>query len=174
MTLVNGAASQDKTNLYRAGVDQPQLPAGTTAQTYCTDMDDIQATRLQQDVNLLINQTTPSVAAANSLFTFLAMRLQQSFGNLNCQNFGLTNPVSSLATNGAGVVVGAVFAHRVNAITPGGGNPAEACVSMTDPNAQTACALAAAGGSTQPAPTPTPTATPRPSGDMHRHSGHHW
>jgi len=175
MTLVNGAASQDKTNLYRAGVDQPPLPAGTTPQTYCGDMDSIQSVRLQQDVNLLINQTTPSAAAANSLFTFLAMRLQQSFGNLNCQNFGLTNPVSSLAANGAGVVVGAVFAQQVNAVTPGAGNPAEKCVTMTDPNAQTACALAAAGGSTATTtPTPTPTATPRPSGDMHRHSGHHW
>jgi hypothetical protein len=143
-------------------------------------MDSIQSVRLQQDVNLLINQTTPSAAAANSLFTFLAMRLQQSFGNLNCQNFGLTNPVSSLATNGAGVVVGAVFTQQVNAVTPGAGNPAEKCVTMTDPNAQTACALAATGGNTPttptptPTPMPTPTATPRPSGDMHRHSGHHW
>jgi hypothetical protein len=177
MTLVNGASSQAKTNLYRAGVDQPALPAGTTPQTYCTDMDNIQSTRLQQDVNLFINQTTPSAAAANSLFTFLAMRLQQSFGNLNCQNFGLTNPVSSLATDGNGVVVAAVFANKVNPTTPGAGNPAEACVSMTDPNAQTTCALNAAGGGTQstaPAPTASATATPRPSGDMHRHSGHHW
>jgi hypothetical protein len=179
MTLVNGAFSQDKTNLYRAGVDQPALPAGTTAQTYCGDMDSIQSVRLQQDVNLLINQTTPSAAAANSLFTFLAMRLQQSFGNLNCQNFGLTNPVSSLATNGAGVVVGAVFAQQVNAVTAGAGNPAEKCVTMTAPNAQMTCALAAVGASTATAtptatPAPTPTATPRPSGDMHRHSGHHW
>jgi hypothetical protein len=175
MTLVDGAFSQDKTNLYRAGVDQQALPAGTTPQAYCTDMDNIQGTRLQQDVNLLIGQTTPSAAAASNLFTFVAMRLQQSFGNLNCQNFGLTNPVSSLATNGAGVVVAAVFAHRVAPVTPGAGNPAEACASMTDPNAQTACALAAANATTQAgAPTPTTTATPRPSGDMHHNSGHHW
>jgi hypothetical protein len=175
MTLVNGAFSQTKTNMYRAGVDQAPLPAGTTPQAYCTDMDNVQSTRLQQDVNLLINQTTPSAAAASSLFNFLAMRLQQSFGNLNCQNFGLTNPVSTLATNGAGVVVGAVFAHRVNPTTPGAGNPAEACVTMTNPTAQMTCALNAVGGGTASAsPTPTRTATPRPTGDMHRGSGHHW
>jgi hypothetical protein len=174
MTLVNGATSQTKTNLYRAGVDQPPLPAGTSAATYCGDMDSIQSVRLQQDVNLLINQTTPSAAAASNLFTFLAMRLQQSFGNLNCQNFGLTNPVSSLATDGNGVVVAAVFAQRVNPVTAGAGNPAEKCVTMANATAQTACALAAAGGQSSPAPTPSMTATPRPSGDMRRHSGHHW
>jgi hypothetical protein len=172
MTLVNGAMSQTKTNLYRAGVDQPPLPAGTSPQAYCTTMDTIQSTRLQQDVNLLINQASPSAAAANSLFTFLAMRLQQSFGNLNCQNFALTNPVSSLATNGAGIVVAAVFTHPVNPTTPGTGNPAETCITKTNPATQTACALTAAG--TTPTPTPTTTPTPRPSGDMHHHSGHHW
>ena len=174
MTLVNGAFSQAKTNLYRAGVDQPALPAGTSPQAYCSDMDTIQSTRLQQDVNLLIKQATPSAGAANSLFAFVAMRLQQSFGNLNCQNFGLTNPVSSLATDANGVVVGAVFAHRVNPTTAGAGNPAEACVTTTDPTAQAACALAAVGGAGA-APSPTASVpTPRPSGDMHHRSGHHW
>lgn len=148
MTLVNGAFSQAKTNLYRAGADQPALPAGTSPRTYCGDMDTIQSTRLQQDVNLLMNQPTPSAGAADNLFDFLAMRLQQSFGNLNCQNFGLTNPVSSLTTDAAGVVTGAVFAHRVAPVTPPQGGT---------------------GGTT-----PTSTPTPRPSGDMHHRSGHHW
>ena len=174
MTLVNGNFSTQKTNLYRAGVDQSALPAGTTPAEYCGDMDSIQSARLQQDVNLFINQTSPSAAAASNLFTFLAMRLQQSFGNLNCQNFGLTNPVSSLATNGAGVVVGAVFAQQTNAVTAGAGNPAEKCVTITNATAQTACALTAVGGNTSPTPTPTMSATPRPSGDMRHRSGHHW
>jgi hypothetical protein len=181
MTLVNGAFSQDKTNLYRAGVDQPQLPAGTTPQTYCGDMDSIQSVRLQQDVNLLINQTTPSAAAANSLFTFLAMRLQQSFGNLNCQNFGLTTPVTTLGTDGNGIVVSVVFAQATNAVTAGAGNPAEKCVTMADAAAQMNCALAAVGMPTgtatataSPSPMPVATKTPRPRGDMRHHSGHHW
>jgi hypothetical protein len=174
MALVNGAFSTQKTNLYRAGVDQSALPAGVSPAVYCGDMDTIQSARLQQDVNLFINQTSPSAAAASNLFTFLAMRLQQSFGNLNCQNFGLANPVSSLATNGAGVVVGAVFAHQANAVTAGAGNPAEKCVTITDATAQAACALAAVGANTSPTPTPAMTATPRPSGDMRHRSGHHW
>jgi hypothetical protein len=185
MTLAGGTAfSNQKTNLYRQGVDQPALPVGESPAEYCGDMDSIQSVRLQQDVNLLINQTSPDPAAANSLFTFLGMRLQQSFGNLNCQNFGLTNPVTTLGMDGNGVVVSVVFAQATNAVTGGAGNPAEKCVTTTGANAQMACALAAVGVATTPAtaattaaapsPTPSNTKTPLPSGDMHKHSGHHW
>jgi hypothetical protein len=45
MTLVGGAYSAGKTNLYRAGVDQPQLPAGQGPKTYCREMDSIQKAR---------------------------------------------------------------------------------------------------------------------------------
>jgi hypothetical protein len=183
MTLVNANASNAKTNLYRAGVDQPAVPAGGSAAAYCGNMDSIQSVRLQQDVNLLINKTSPSAAAATNLFTFLGMRLQQSFGNLNCQNFGLTNPVTTLGMDGNGVVVSVVFAKATNAVTAGTGNPAEKCLAMTGAAAQTACAVGAVGVPTNPAsasavasvsPTPTSTATPRPKGDMHHGSKHHW
>ncbi len=181
MTLSNAKQSTRKTNLYRVGVDQPVLPAGGTGAAYCRNMDTIQSQRLQQDVNLLINQTSPSAAAASNLFTFLGMRLQQSFGNLNCQNFGLTNPVTTLGTDGNGVVVSVVFAKTTAAITAGAGNPAQKCLAVTGATAQMNCALTAAGVPTNPAsasavasPTPTSTATPRPKGDMHHHSGHHW
>jgi len=181
MALSNGNTSTQKTNLYRAGVDQPALPAGQTPAVYCGDMDSIQAVRLQQDVNLLMNGKTPSAAAATNLFTFLGMRLQQSFGNLNCQNFGLTNPVTTLGMDGNGVVVSVVFAQATNAVTAGAGNPAEKCVTMANAAAQTNCAMAAAGVPTgaatatmAPSPTPSSTKTPRPKGDMRPHSGHHW
>ncbi|MBS2964760.1 hypothetical protein KGA66_17005 [Actinocrinis puniceicyclus] len=180
MTLVNGNMSNTKTNLYRAGVDQPPLPAGESPAVYCGDMDSIQSARLQQDVNLLINQTSPNAAAASNLFTFLGMRLQQSFGNLNCQNFGLKNPVTTLGMNG-NVVVSVVFTQMTNAVTAGAGNPAQKCLNTAGATAQMNCALTAVGvaanGNGQamaPMPMPTQTATPRPSGDMRKHSGHHW
>jgi hypothetical protein len=196
MTLVNGAFSTQKTNLYRQGVDQPNLPAGQTPKQYCADMDQFQPVRFQQDANLLIGKTSPDTGAADSLFTFVGMRLQQSFENLNCQNFGLTNPVSTLAANGSGVIVGVVFAHTVQPVTGGAGNPAQHCISQTSAAAQMACALTAVGaapattaGATSASPTTMPTAgtptagtptpaqsaTPRPSGDMRGgKGGHHW
>ncbi len=181
MSLLNGTTtSTAKTNLYRAGVDMPPLPAGQSASQYCADMDAVQSARLQQDVNMLINAPSPDTGAANSLWAFVGMRLQQSFGNLNCQNFGLTNPVSAVGTDANGVVVSVVFAHTVGAVTPGGGNPAQKCARVRGADAQAACALSAVGmptgaaGASPTAPAPVQTATPRPRWDMRHHSGHHW
>ncbi|HVT68220.1 MAG TPA: hypothetical protein VHF26_10755, partial [Trebonia sp.] len=118
----NGNFTAAKTNTYRSLVDMPALPAGQSPATYCSDMEQIQGTRLQQDVNLLINGPSPTPAEADNLFTFLAMRLQQSFMNLNCGQFGQDNDVST-TTDGNNVVVAACFVHQVAATTPGPGNP---------------------------------------------------
>jgi hypothetical protein len=118
MTLVGTATSNQKTNLYRAGVDQAPLSAGQTPKQYCTNMDTIQGARLQKDMTLLNGQASPMPAAASTLFNFVGMRLQQSFGNLNCQNFGLTNPVSKLTMTGD-VVTAVTFAQPGAPASPG-------------------------------------------------------
>jgi hypothetical protein len=112
MTTVNGAYSTTKTNLYRAGVDQPALPTGQTPKAYCQDMDSIQTARLQLDLARFTAEPSPDTGAATNLLTFLAQRLQASFVNLNCASFGLTNPVSSETTNSAGAVSSVTFARQ--------------------------------------------------------------
>ena len=47
----------------------------------------------------------------NNLFTFLANRLSMSFTNLNCQNFGLTDPVT-VTLDGNGVASRGDLQHR--------------------------------------------------------------
>ena len=178
MTLDNnGNASPDKTNAYRSIVDMLALPAGETPAEYCGDMESIQGARLQQDVNLLIGGPSPLPGAASNLFTFLAMRLQQSFGNLNCQNFGLQNDVST-TVDGNGIVVAACFRQQVNAVTAGAGNPtfgmtvcpattasatptASATVSATTSASATATATPAVSASPTAVVTPTATTTTR-------------
>ena len=54
---------------------------------------------------------SPVPALGNNLANFLAARLSGSFGNLNCANFGLTNPVT-LTLDGNGVATGATFNGR--------------------------------------------------------------
>jgi len=170
----NGNVNTDKTSLYRAGSDQTALPAGQGPGEYCGDMESIQGVRLQQDVNLYINQASPVAGAASNLFTFLAMRLQQSFTNLNCQNFGLQNDVS-VTTDGNGVVVAACFLQQVNAVTAGAGNPTKGmtvCPATTAAASPTASAsaspTAAAGGTASASPSPgTGTVTRR-----RHHRGH--
>jgi hypothetical protein len=132
--MVLAGANQDqtslqKTNLYRAGVDQPALAAlGTSATTYCQDMVTAGQQRLQLDKNLTMAAPSPDPAAANSLFTFLAQRLNASFTNLGCGALvHMRNPVT-VQTDGNGVATGARFA------TP----------------------TAPAGGTTTPVTTPSP------------------
>src|SRR5689334_722075 len=110
--LVGGQFSLGKTNAYRVETDQPRL-AGTTntsrnAARYCQNMVNIHAPRLKQDAAIEAGTASPVPALANNLATFLAARLSGSFGNLNCQNFGLTGPVT-LTLDGNGVATDATF-----------------------------------------------------------------
>ena len=181
----NGNTSTDKTNTYRSIVDMAPLPVGESPAEYCGDMESIQGVRLQQDVNLLIGQASPAADMASNLFNFLAMRLQQSFVNLNCQNFGLQNDVST-TVDGNGVVVAACFLQQVNAVTAGAGNPTagmKVCPATTaagsaSPAASgSAPAPTASGGSAPAAPpasSPAPAASnAAPGGNAGAADGHH-
>jgi hypothetical protein len=142
--MVLAGANQDqtslqKTNLYRAGVDQPALAAlGNASQQYCQSMVTVQGQRLQLDKNLTMASPSPDPAAANSLFTFLAQRLNASFTNLGCgQLLRMRNPVTVI-TDGNGVATGARFANPANpraGTTPPATTPSPS-TSAQVPNAQ--------------------------------------
>ena len=97
MTLVNGAFSIPKTNVYRSLVDQPMLSANTNATQvaadYCQNLVNIQPARNLLDMGREATGS-PVAAVGNTLATFMANRLSMSFVNLGCANFGLTNPVT--------------------------------------------------------------------------------
>jgi hypothetical protein len=110
--LVGGNFSIGKTNAYRVETDQPRLAANTNtsrnAARYCQNMVNIATPRLKLDAAMETGTASPVPALGNNLANFLAARLSASFGNLNCQNFGLTNPVT-LTLDGNGVATGATF-----------------------------------------------------------------
>ncbi len=111
MTLNNGNPNLSKTNLYRRGVDQPLAANQNQARgtTYCQNMIQGGIARLQKDQALFTNTASPMADVANSLFTFLANRLQQSFVNLGCQQLlNIANPVT-LQMDGNGIVTSAAF-----------------------------------------------------------------
>jgi len=106
MVLVNNAFSVAKTNLNRAEVGQPPISAANDAAdspaNYCQNMVNVQTAFLQANQALLAGGTSPVPGVGDNLFTFMANRLSMSFANLNCQNFGLTDPVTvTLDGNGA-------------------------------------------------------------------------
>ncbi|MGH3068740.1 MAG: hypothetical protein ACRDMI_09140 [Streptosporangiaceae bacterium] len=126
MTLVNNAFSATKTNLYRSNVGQAPISAANDAAdspaNYCQNMVNIQTPFLNTNQTLLATDTSPVPAVGNNLFTFLANRLNMSFTNLNCQNFGLTNPVT-VTLDGNGVATAATFnvtQQKATATTPAG------------------------------------------------------
>lgn len=165
----NGNFSTDKTNTYRSLVDMSMLPAGQSPATYCSDMEQIQGKRLQQDVNLLMKAPSPDTGAADNLFTFMSMRLSQSFMNLNCGNFGQHNDVS-FSSDGNGVVVAACFVRQFAPVTRGPGNPMRGqrqCPTTVD--------SAPGGAGTTPTATPTPKPSQSDPGSSYmRHHHHHW
>jgi hypothetical protein len=164
----NGNFSTDKTNTYRSLVDMSMLPAGQSPAAYCSDMEQIQGKRLQQDVNLLLNAPSPDTGAADNLFTFMAMRLQQSFMNLNCGNFGQQNDVS-FSSDANGVVVAACFSRQFAPVTRGPGNP------MAGQRQCPATAGSAPGGAGTPTATPTPKPSQSDPGSSYmRKHHHHW
>jgi len=149
MTLVNGAFSATKTNLYRAQLGQdPISAANDTADSpmnYCQNMVNIQTPFLNTNQALLATGGTPVAAVGNNLLTFLANRLTMSFTNLNCQNFGLTNPVT-VTLDGNGVAIAATFNVTQQTATATPATPAPTTAPTT-------------AAPTTPAATPTPTPT---------------
>lgn len=120
-------ASLRKTDLYRLGVDQ--IPAVNNQQAsgvaYCQGLVNTGMPRLALDKQFTIKATTPDDGAANSLFTFLAQRLQGSYDNLKCPKLlNMPNPVKT-TTDKNGVVIAASF--KGQASTPPAASNAPDC-----------------------------------------------
>jgi hypothetical protein len=111
-TLVGGQFSLSKTNLYRSEVDMPLLGSRANldrnAAQYCQDMINIGTPRLKLDADLEVGGPSPVPDLGNNLATFLAARLAGSFDNLNCKNYGLTDPIT-LTTDDNGVATAATY-----------------------------------------------------------------
>jgi hypothetical protein len=101
-----------KTNLYRAEVGQASINwfdnRFDSPAMYCQNMINVQTPFLAANQALLATGQAPVTAVGNNLLTFLANRLNMSFTNLACQNFGLTNPVT-VTLDGNGAAVAATF-----------------------------------------------------------------
>ena len=159
--LVGGNFSVAKTNVYRAETDQPLLPANTnTAQnaaTYCQNMVNLQTPVLKLDAPME-QGTSPVPALGNTLANFLAARENASFTNLNCQNFGLTNPVT-LTLDGNGVAIGATYSTTQQTANANGGAAAGASPSAAASTCPSASAAASASPSASAAASASPSAS---------------
>ncbi|HEY4458886.1 MAG TPA: hypothetical protein VGN81_31525 [Pseudonocardiaceae bacterium] len=110
MSEIDGRFSTAKTNLYRAGVDQPDVGRSSQSPSeYCRNMLTIGIKRTQADKALTSTAPSPDTGAGTNLFTFLAQRLSGSFTNLGCDKLlHIKNPIH-LTTNADGVTTAATF-----------------------------------------------------------------
>jgi hypothetical protein len=112
MALVGNAFSAAKTNIYRSSVGQPAISAANDAAdgpaNYCQNMLNIQTPFLSDNQAVLAAAASPVPSVGTNLLTFMANRLSMSYANLNCQDFGLKNPVT-VTLNGDGVATAASF-----------------------------------------------------------------
>src|SRR5580704_13877231 len=124
MTLVGGAMSIAKTNVYRSLVDQPLLAGNTdpnaVAAAYCQNMVNMAPAHNQLDLAKDTNFTSPVASVGTNLASFLGARLAASFGVLGCANFGLTDPVTA-TVDGAGVATAVTYNLAQQKATPAAG-----------------------------------------------------
>ena len=108
----NGDLDPAKTDLYRSEIGQAPINAQNNKTSspamFCQNMVDIQTPFLAANQTLLATGNSPVLGVGDNLLTFLANRLNMSFTNLGCQNFGLTDPVT-VVLNGAGAATAATF-----------------------------------------------------------------
>jgi hypothetical protein len=101
-----GSIDLAKTDLYRSEIGQPLVSGRTQAssspQMFCQNLINIQTPFIAANEKLLAAAPSPVPLVGDTLYTFLANRLAGSFDELNCQNFGLAQPVVNIVTNGAG------------------------------------------------------------------------
>ena len=112
MVLVNNALSVTKTDEYRSMVGQPVVSSSTNAADspakFCQHVINIQTRFLSDHEALLASGPSPVPSVGNNLLSFMANRLIMSYVNLNCQKFGVRNPVK-VTVNRSGVATSATF-----------------------------------------------------------------
>jgi hypothetical protein len=181
MTLINGAHSVFKTNVFRLGVGQPMVGRRQRADTpanYCKHMMRVGMARASGAEKQFSAFTTPVPDVGNNLFTFLAARLAGSWDNLGCGALlNAPDPVN-LTLDANGVATAATFSPLAIGTLPGGVAPsatpsgtATATPTDTATATPTATATDAPGGTASPTATaatetaaPVPAPTPTPTG----------
>ena len=127
MVLVNNKFSMAKTDLYRAEVGQQPVTwwnnEADSPANFCRNISNLQAAFLAKDQGYLVTGPSPVPGVGDNLFTFMANRLAMAFTNLDCQNYGLTDPVTvTLDTTGAATA--ATLNNTPQQVENGGGGGA--------------------------------------------------
>jgi hypothetical protein len=119
-TMVNGETSLQKTNLYRAQVNQPRAarPEDASTATYCRNLLGLGLAKIELDKEFLqALGRSPDPALTDNLYLFVLNRFKESWDNLQCENAtGTPNPVT-VTTDADGRVVSAQITPPISTTT---------------------------------------------------------
>lgn len=178
MVRANGGASRVKTDAYRAGVDMPPVAVdpGQSPAEYCRLMTTSGWQRMQADKAVFRAVSSPDVAAAATLYTFLGARLAGSYDQLGCAKLlKHANPFQVTMQGGVAVAVRMGVAAKHPVVAPHPVATKKAAVHLKPMPVATPTAaptkVPVARKAVSPAPTPTApspsaTSTPAPSGQQ--------
>lgn len=114
MVLHNDQPNMQKLNLYRVGVNQPEIKQASQASTrlYCTNLLAVAPQRMIVDSRFTMRQPSPDAGAANNLFTFLAQRFNATWGpedGLDCKGILNVDSPIQVKTDDNGVAINATI-----------------------------------------------------------------
>jgi len=86
MSLVDGQPNLQKVNTLRAALGQPMAQTEGDAGLYvfCSNLFELTVPRLTLFFRELIDSPSPNILLADSLYSYLAFRLNVTWENLNC------------------------------------------------------------------------------------------
>jgi hypothetical protein len=157
-TLVDGTPSLEKTNLYRAQVDEPPAASAQDASVagYCRNLLDQGLTKIELDKGFLrALGRSPDPGVSDDLHLFVLNRFKETWDNLRCQDAaGIPNPVTVTADANGKVLSAQVALPTATTQAP---TTTEAPATTTAPSTTEAPTTTAAPSTTEP---PTTTAAP--------------
>ena len=119
MVLNYGIPSIEKINLYRNGVNQPNIIVidNNDNINYCNQMANLTPSFFINHQNELLNMISPITDIANNLINFMAFRFQQSWKILNCELLtGNPSPIITIIDPNTGIVISNNLLQHVTTI----------------------------------------------------------
>ena len=104
----NAAQSVLKTNLYRDGVNQPNIIVVDNNDNinYCNQMGNLTPPFFIKHMNQLRNMDSPAVDIANNLLNFMSLRFQNAWEILDCKNLiGIPSPITAIIDPNTGIAI---------------------------------------------------------------------
>ena len=117
----NNTQSVLKTNLYRDGVNQPNIIVidNNDNINYCNQMGNLTPVFFIIHKDELLNMTSPDIDVGNNLMNFMASRFEKSWEILDCENLiGIPSPITAIIDPNTGIAISNNLIQQQTTVVP--------------------------------------------------------